>query len=184
MFQVTKQELLNKLNTTDQMTVFIMRGLPGSGKSTLVKEIIDKGQIRNVCGVHISSADLFWGADLFWEGLEGPGYNFDPKLLKDAHEWCLRSFIVACTHARSSIFVDNTNLSQNEYEHYIKIAKAYGYEVVVITIEVDVNTSFTRNIHNVPKKTILSMGQRYDYAKLYLNRLPELYNTKNYLVNG
>ena len=56
--------------------VFVMRGLPGSGKSTIVKAISDLYQDRN---------PIICSADNFFISKSGD-YSFNPSFLQDAHE--------------------------------------------------------------------------------------------------
>jgi predicted kinase len=136
---------------TTEPTVIILRGLPGSGKSTLVQSLVkDVYHSWAVCS-----------ADFFWIQKDG-SYKFDANLVPENHHQCLRQFI-QYMHNNSVyvIFVDNTNTAYDEFSHYIKIAEAYGYKVVVITLNVSVETSLARNTHNVPKKTIENMFLRF-----------------------
>jgi predicted kinase len=59
-----------------------------------------------------------------------------------------------------SIFLDNTNTTIKEFSHYVQIAKAYDYKVVLVTLNVSVETSKARNVHQVPEKTIQGMYDR------------------------
>lgn len=118
--------------------VKIMRGVSGAGKSTYIK--------NHFPGAVICSADHFW-ID------ENGKYNFDLKRLGEAHAWCLRQFIeklVIKGCAADYIVVDNTNTSIAELAPYVAIAAAYGYEVEVISLNIDVEKANKRNVHNVP----------------------------------
>jgi adenylate kinase family enzyme len=55
-------------------TLFLVRGIPGSGKSTFAK--------------HIWNEYAICEADKFFHNKETGEYNFDPSRLKEAHEWC------------------------------------------------------------------------------------------------
>jgi tRNA uridine 5-carbamoylmethylation protein Kti12 len=54
-------------------TLYIMRGVPGSGKSTLAKQLAEGDESK------IFSTDDYWMKD--------GTYQFDPKMLGNAHEW-------------------------------------------------------------------------------------------------
>lgn len=158
---VTSTELLNQLTPN---TVYILRGLPGSGKSTLAHCI--KRQVKELdtsCGekakVFIASADNYWIQ-------EDGSYKFDANLVPQNHHWCLRNFITACTLKDTAIILDNTNTSVVEFSHYVKIAQAYNYKVVIVNIVCSTQTSINRNTHDVPEKTIKNMKERFDYCSV------------------
>jgi 2',3'-cyclic-nucleotide 3'-phosphodiesterase len=145
-------------------TVFIMRGLPGSGKSTAAKKIQDDYNKASFYCTIVS-------ADNYWINREGE-YVFDATQVPKNHHWCLRNFICDLQSTMpDGIVVDNTNLAPNEFLHYAKIAQAYGYKVVVLTFPCYIDDSVKRNTHNVPKSTIISMFNRMDHSKDAVERL-------------
>ena len=91
--------------------IFIMRGLPGSGKSTLVKILskVYKGQKPKVC-----SADHYFIN-------ESGDYEFNPAFLKDAHESSqdkMKSFV---EDGQPLVIVDNTNVEHWEMRPYFMV---------------------------------------------------------------
>lgn len=132
------------------MQVLIMQGISGSGKSTLAlnlkQEAEDEG--RNCWIV---------SADHFLETRDG-GYQFDPKLLPEAHAECLKGFIRALQDWRLDLLiVDNTNTRLEEVAPYYAVAEAYGHDVRIMRVECDVEAAKRRNKHNVPTSTIRRM---------------------------
>lgn len=125
----------------DKKVLFIVRGIPGSGKSTLANIIADR-----VC-----SAD-----DYHYVSGE---YKFDVNKIKDAHEWCRRK----CDHYMRigvpKIAVANTNTQEKEFKHYMDLGKKHGYEIHSIIVE---NRHGSKNIHDVPEKTIEKMKKRFE----------------------
>jgi ABC-type multidrug transport system ATPase subunit len=79
---MTKYELLQKISfPITTKTVFIFRGIPGSGKSTLTNEIASKTKDDSL----VCSADRFWC-------LEDGSYRFDRTKVPQNHQYCLRKF--------------------------------------------------------------------------------------------
>jgi predicted kinase len=125
--------------------VYIMRGIPGSGKSTLIRYLNFMGT-----GAVVSADDYFVN--------DRGEYRFDPTLLGKAHEECKRKFKEACEEEVTNIFVDNTNIKKKDFKPYIQIARNHGYSVVELKLwEEDVEKCFNRNTHGVPKETIARM---------------------------
>jgi predicted kinase len=122
--------------------VYIMRGLPGSGKSTWIK---NKFSHVSPEGILVVSADDYHVVN----GV----YKYDPCKAGDAHNWCLRQFVDAITgrsDAYEAIICDNTNTSLAEIMPYIRVATAFGHNVTVVNVICPLETAFTRNIHGVP----------------------------------
>jgi hypothetical protein len=102
--------------------MFINRGLPGSGKSTLSRKI------AAVYGV--DSTVICAGDDFFTD--EFGNYNFVREKLKEAHETAQNKAINACKNENSPIIADNTNITYWEVKNYLKIAKDFNYVAFVI----------------------------------------------------
>ena len=71
--------------------LFLLRGLPGSGKSTFAKALT---------GVYTIEADRYF--------MDGDEYKFDPSKLKDAHAWCQNTTRVWMTTGVKRITIANT----------------------------------------------------------------------------
>lgn len=141
------------------MEVIILRGIPGSGKSTLAKKLWPKAVVVS--------------ADSFFTDAEGK-YNFDPSKLSEAHNQCLMEFISEVTYLRElknsgtpyipedfTCVVDNTNCSLVEIAPYVAIANAFGIPVRVLSLQVPIGQAVERNVHGVPKETILKMEETF-----------------------
>lgn len=94
-------------------TVLILCGPSGAGKSTWA---------AGFDATHCSANDWF---------SRGGEYNFDPKLLPEAHGYCLRLFCEAAAAGSGRIIVDNTNTTLLEMAPYYAVAIAHGYSVEI-----------------------------------------------------
>ena len=134
---------------------YILRGLSGTGKSTLAKALGNKDSI-------FSTDDLFM--------VDGE-YQFDPSKLGEYHAENLRlatEFMERfAPHTTPAICViDNTNTQHWEYEKYIEAAKENGFMVQIISVDwkrEDIPLYAERNSHGVPEEAIRRMADRWEY---------------------
>ena len=94
---------------------------------------------------------------------EDGNYNFDGRKLKIYHPMNLAAFTKSCEDGIELVICDNTNTKRWEYEEYIKAALGHGYQVHIITVgDFDVETTYQRCTHRVPKKSIQRMKDRWE----------------------
>eukprot|EP00288_Rhodomonas_lens_P015017 CAMPEP_0177703228 /NCGR_PEP_ID=MMETSP0484_2-20121128/7560_1 /TAXON_ID=354590 /ORGANISM="Rhodomonas lens, Strain RHODO" /LENGTH=1172 /DNA_ID=CAMNT_0019214569 /DNA_START=254 /DNA_END=3772 /DNA_ORIENTATION=- len=135
--------------------VVIMRGLPGSGKSSLAWQLAQSaGEGRaEVCS-----------ADAFFEREEG-GYQFSADGLAAAHAACWARFHGLAARHTPVIIVDNTHASQPEVQRYVDGAAEHGYSISVVetvcTGTADVAAFQQRGRHRVPMASMLGMLARW-----------------------
>jgi len=128
--------------------LYLTRGLPGSGKTTLAHQLTNS---HSICE-----------ADKFFYDKEG-NYNWDGDKLNEAHNWCVSEVKVRMMdNARNEQFypiivVSNTFTMESEMEPYIELAKKYGYIVISLILE---NRHGSVSKHNVPIKSLNKMEQR------------------------
>ena len=135
------------------MKVYILRGIPGSGKSHLASILTRSG------GVTVS-ADHFFQVD--------GKYNFNPSELGLAHGSCVRFFVKHVVAGRDVIVVDNTSINNWEISPYYSVAEAYGYNVEIITLVCDLKLALSRQTHGVPPYTVGVMHSRvYEAQKFF-----------------
>lgn len=120
--------------------LYIIRGLPGSGKST-------KGEA-------LTPGRCFAADDFFY--LLGCGeYAFDPRRLKEAHAHC-QDNVEASMRLGRDVSVANTFTQRWEVAPYRALARRYGYTVKVIHMTEDYGS-----IHGVPEVAIARMRERW-----------------------
>lgn len=123
--------------------VFILRGLPGSGKSTEANRLETQNNAIIVSADHSMIDEM---------GV----YKFDPTKIGLAHATCMRNFInnvAGNLHFGKDVVVDNTNTTAVEIAPYIAVANAFGWQYEIKLIECDPEIAFSRQTHGVPRKT-------------------------------
>jgi predicted kinase len=114
----------------------LIRGLPGSGKTTFAKVLAGLGFVR--CE-----------ADMFFE--DGPVYSFDRTRLTEAHAWCQEQVYKALATG-FNVVVANTFTRQWEMRPYREMAETLGATIHIMTANGDFGS-----IHNVPEDAIERM---------------------------
>lgn len=141
----------------------ILKGLPGSGKSSLVKKITGDIHLENCHGGIRSSTYRVHSTDNYFS-VTGE-YLFNPTRLDEFHRYNREDFQLSCESGLDYVICDNTNTTWKEIEPYVKIAKDNGYEIQVL--EPDTPWKFNpeecakRNTHGVPLQAIERMLQRW-----------------------
>jgi predicted kinase len=121
------------------MKLFLIRGLPGSGKSTIAKAL----------GIRHFEADMFFlGSDEV--------YKYDASKIKAAHEWCQQSTYAELANGKSAV-VSNTFTRRAEMLPYIEMAKEFGIVPNIMTANGDFE-----NVHGVPEEVLQKMRDRWE----------------------
>ncbi|XP_051167567.1 NEDD4-binding protein 2 [Leptopilina boulardi] len=152
---------LSRIKSTIQRGFKIMvitRGLPGSGKSYLARNIAQLADENDAAQFIFSTDDFFMK--------KGRIYDFDPMKLSDAHTFNQQRVSKAVKDGISPIIIDNTNTQCWEMKPYVIFAVQYGYFIEVLEPNTlwayNVNELAKKNIHNVPKQSIQRMLERFD----------------------
>lgn len=140
------------------MYLLILRGLPGSGKSTYAKKFAEKfSKLYGFNVVKCSADDYFTDSD--------GNYNFDASKLGAAHGFCKSKAEQAMRSGTKLVIIDNTNTTNKEMKPYLEMAKRYDYRVHQKVIggqsEEDISLYHSRNIHGVPYFAISRMAKRF-----------------------
>jgi predicted kinase len=129
--------------------LILLRGLPGSGKSSL-------GEIILHCPGS-NSPDVL-SADNFFIDDKG-NYNFDATKIKQAHNDCQQKCAERMKLEISRIVVANTFTEKWEMDSYYEMAERYKYRVHSVILE---NRHESKNIHNVPDEKLEQMKNRFE----------------------
>lgn len=139
-------------------TLYIIRGLPGSGKSTLGEKLADSYMDYHPELGH--TKHYSFAADDYFVDEEG-NYNFDPSRLVDAHEQCRQRVLKAMKYGIENVAVCNTFSQSWEAGPYVKLCKQFDYTPVVLECQ-----SQFGNIHDVPQESIDAMRERWESIDL------------------
>lgn len=120
--------------------LILVRGLPGSGKSTFAKSL----------GWPTYEAD-----DYFYD--KEDGYKFDASKLHEAHLYCQRNVRIMLSKGFSCV-VSNTSTTEKEVKVYQDIAKQFNAEFISLIVE---NRHGNKNTHSVPEITLIKMKERF-----------------------
>lgn len=122
-------------------SLVIIRGLPGSGKTTYAKQCFPNH-------IHLE-------ADMFFVNANGD-YSFYGSMIKNAHEWCTSTAHIFMNHQKD-VIVSNTFTTLKEMRPYLDHAKLTGHQISVIRM----NTQYG-SIHDVPADVIERMKARFE----------------------
>jgi predicted kinase len=141
------------INDIDNAPIlYIVRGWPGSGKTTFVKD-------NNPECLHLEADMLCVKADSYqWEG---------DNVVRN-HKTCFE--IAKLVFSRGAdLCISNTFTQKWEFKHYISLAQSLGYRVEVYRMGCNFDS-----IHNVPKDIIQKMKNRFeDYEGETIVKLQE-----------
>lgn len=122
--------------------LILIRGLPGSGKTTLAKKLSKQLKAKH------------FEADMYFENESGE-YVFDGTKLTDAHEWCFQQTRKWVSKG-NTVIVSNTFVRHWEMKRYLQYCEKKGIEV-----EIKVCREEYQSIHDVPLATIVNMRRQW-----------------------
>ena len=128
----------------EEKVLYIVRGVPGSGKSTFAKQL---------------TSNVFEADHYFYDN-DG-NYNFILSEIKEAHKECQDNVRIAMESSFPKIAVSNTFTQEWEMTPYFDLATKYGYKVFTLIVE---NRHGGKNVHDVPENIIYSMKNRFEIS--------------------
>lgn len=143
--------------------LFIVRGLPGSGKTTFAKRLKDSIPYSE-----------HWEADQYFT--HGDEYKFVPEEIEQAHEYCIRGAISAMSNG-VDVIVSNTFTRFWEMSDYLSHAEKLGVEVFIIEC-----TNCFGSIHGIPDNVMNNMRKRWIPNKEFSSSSINFTNLYNGLV--
>ena len=104
-------------STSSNRVVYLMRGLPGCGKSTTARQLA--GEHGLVC----ETDDYFYSQ----VGSDSKSYDYDAALLPAARSWNIDQFTEALQRRQFPVVVDRGNGLNVETQAYVLLADEHGY---------------------------------------------------------
>jgi len=118
----------------------LIRGVPGSGKSTIAKQI------------SAATRASHFEADMFFDLAQ---IEYDSALVSAAHKWCFGNTAIALLTG-TSVVVANTFVRMWEMEEYIRFAQHEGFPVDIIHC-----VGNFQNIHGVSSDKVHKMRSTF-----------------------
>lgn len=152
----------------------MIRGIPGTGKSTLAKKLSTSLGIK------------YYEADQFFIN-QNSEYVFDIQKLSLAHKVCITNTMAELINGRD-VIVSNTSTTLREINNYIQMVFALSYETPMEVDIIDCTTHYG-DIHNCPDDVIFNMKKRWKPISELLEFIPNnikskiklnIYNDKEY----
>ena len=128
------------MKKNNEITLYAIRGLPGSGKTTLAKLFNFK----------------FYEADQYFEKFNNN--KFDHSLIKKAHQYCFDN-VKEELQKGNSVIVSNTMTSEEEVLEYQNLANKLNVKFVSMVLE---NRHNGISVHDVPQLSIEQMQKRFN----------------------
>ena len=121
--------------------IMLIRGVPGSGKSTMA---------RKMAGYKHIESDMF-----LYD--ESGVYLYTPERVEVAHKKCIE-LTRSAMETGIDIVVSNTFTRMSEMQPYIEMAEEFGY-----TVDQIIADGNYQNVHNIPDDIVDAMRNRFEF---------------------
>jgi predicted kinase len=140
------------MGSENSKIAIIMRGFPGSGKSSFVGKIL-----RGIKGLVVHAVDELHVDD------DG-NFNWKEDDTERNYELNYANFVRSCSKEKEVVVCDCINLSTREVQRYVSIAEQFDYHVYVVTASPKTSRELARlNKHNVSLIHIREMMSRWEH---------------------
>ncbi|XP_059469720.1 NEDD4-binding protein 2 isoform X2 [Neocloeon triangulifer] len=152
------------------LVLVILRGLPGSGKTYLSKELSEMAE-ENSFVYRICSADHHFHTP--------KGYVFNASELPVAHSASQQNAKKAFNEKTQLVIIDNTNIMEWEMKPYFIESVKFGYHIEILEPLTpwrdNIGQLRSKNVHNVPDRSLRNMQDKYKkYSAFELLQLFQL----------
>ena len=120
--------------------LYIIRGLPGSGKSHLARTLVGRGSMVE--------SDMYFTVN--------GKYEWRKEKAEDARNWVLSWLSTEMSKGSSPLAVSSTSPKKEQYMKHVELAKLMGYHPVII----EAHGGF-QNTHQVPKEELERMVREW-----------------------
>jgi tRNA uridine 5-carbamoylmethylation protein Kti12 len=158
--------------------VVILRGMPGSGKTSFARFMKLYATSRGLSARRCS-------ADRYFDRLTG--FNFNAAELSEAHQQCKQRFDDFIQAGVDVVIVDNTNIRRDEFEYYQTHARCIRFCQVVSFICTSVHEAVwlnSRSLHKLPDNAVHRRFYEYEHANHYLRDIPYMYWIESHSFDG
>jgi predicted kinase len=131
--------------------LILVRGLPGSGKTSLAKVLSEDGKYP------------IFSVDDYFTNPETGSYAFVYSENHKAYKHCETNCREQMTQGTEKIFIDNTFTLEWEMEPYFKMASEFNYRIFVITVE---HRHEGKNCHHISDEQLKKMAEKYKVVLL------------------
>lgn len=157
---MNNKNYLNIEITRPTQELIIMRGVPGSGKSTEAKKLVGEGVIHSTDSLIEAAGDY----KAYWDNIIA---TENPSIHQGMHDLNVRNAKQSMLEGISPVIIDNTNLNPTQCKRYVRFALEEGFDDVNIKL-VNIGTNgcsaevlTERNTHFVSLEVINKMINRY-----------------------